>query len=98
MPESTQQGEAAASAALVFGVSAAMAAILGTVDVFAMDLRLLAIPAILSGALGVLAVVSGVVAVARRTPDRIRAGVAIALGLVAGGVAWAAVVRATERL
>lgn len=98
MQESTRPGEAAASAALVFGVSAALAAILGTVDVFAMDLQLLAIPAVLSGALGVLAVVSGVVAVARRTPDRIKAGVAVVLGLLAGGVAWAAVVRAVESL
>jgi hypothetical protein len=98
MPETTRPGEAAASAALVFGVSAALAAILGVVDVFAMDLRLLAIPAVVSGLLGALAVGSGIVAVARRTDERIKVGVAVVLGLLAGGVAYAAVVRGIERL
>ena len=98
MPEPAPSGEAATSAALVFGVSAALAAIFGAVDVFALDIRFLAIPAVVSGALGVLAVGSGIVAVARRTPDRVKAGVAVVLGLLAGGVAWAAVVRGVEGL
>jgi hypothetical protein len=98
MPESTQPGEASASAALVFGVAAALAAIFGVVDVFALDTRFLAVPAVVSGVLGVLAVVSGVVAVARRTPDRIKAGVALGLGLLAAAVSWAAIVRGIERL
>jgi uncharacterized membrane protein HdeD (DUF308 family) len=98
MPEPARPGEASASAALVFGVSAAIAGILGAVDVFAMELRFLAVPAVVSGALGVLAVVSGIVAVARRTPDRVKTGVAVVLGLLASGVAWAAVVRAIDTL
>lgn len=98
MRDSTRPGEAAASAALVFGVSAALAAILGVVDVFAMDLSLLAVPAVVSGLLGVLAVGSGIVAVAHRTDERIKVGVAVGLGLLAGGVAYAAVVRGMESL
>jgi hypothetical protein len=98
MPESTQRGEASASAAQVFGVAAALAAIFGVVDVFALDTRFLAVPAVVSGVLGLLAVVSGVVALARRTPERVKAGVAVALGLLAVAVSWASVVRGIERL
>jgi hypothetical protein len=98
MTDTAPPGEAAASAALVFGISAALAAILGAVDVFGMDLRLLAIPAVVSAALGALAAISGIVAVARRTRDRIKVAVAVGLGLLAGGVAWATIVRASERL
>jgi hypothetical protein len=63
-----------------------------------MDLQLLAIPAVVSALLGLLAVGSAIVAVARRTDERIKVGVAVGLGLLAGGVAYAAVARGIESL
>ena len=92
------RGEAAASAALVFGVAAALVGALGATDVLSLDLRFLGVPALVSGVLAALAVVSGLAAFARRTSERIKAAVAIGLGLLAGGVLWLLIPRVMERL
>ena len=92
------RGEAAASAALVFGVAAALVGTLGAADVLSLDLRFLGMPALLSGLLAALAVVSGLTAFARRTPDRIKTAVAIVLGLLAGGVLGLLIPRVMEQL
>jgi drug/metabolite transporter (DMT)-like permease len=98
MVERARPGEGWSSAALVFGVAAALGALFGAVDAYALELRFLAVPAAVGAALGLLAVVSGIVALARRTPDRVKVFVAVGLGVLGGGVAWAAMVRAADRL
>ncbi|HEY7660617.1 MAG TPA: hypothetical protein VIC58_08480 [Actinomycetota bacterium] len=98
MAERARPGEEWSSATIVFGVAAALGAIFGAVDAYALELRFLAVPAAVSAALGLFAVVTGIVALARRTPDRVKVAVGVALGVLAGGVAWAAMVRAADRL
>ena len=92
------RGEAAASASLVFGVTAALLGVLGTADVLSFDLAMFGVPMVLSGVLGALAVLSGIVALVRRTPDRIKAAVAIGLGLLVGGVMSLLATRAVNQL
>jgi hypothetical protein len=98
MVEQTGPGEEWSSAALVFGIAAALGAIFGAVDAYALELRFFAVPAAVSAALGLLAIVTGLVALVRHTPDRVKVLVAVGLGVLAGGVAWAAMVRAADRL
>jgi len=98
MVEQARPGEEWSSAALVFGIAAAIGALFGAVDAYALELRFLAVPAAVGAALALLALVCGLVAIARRTPERVKSAVAVALGLLAGGVAWAAMVRAADRL
>ena len=95
--ERARRGEEAAAAALVFGVAAALVGVLGAVDVLSWDFALLAVPTMLSGILAGLAVISGLVAFARRTPERVEAGVAVALGLLTGAAVWLLIPRLTDR-